>query len=259
MKIRVVEPCGEKLSEMQATTCGHFCNSCSREVVDFRYFSDEEIVAFFQNPKNKNVCGSFLPSQLDRKIEVATFRKPYLRRLSNYFYGILVTSFLYLQSGCKKQETIPTPKVLYGYFSLYDGYPMEHKIDYAYKFKNKDIYKYGETNEFGEFQIDAKDCLSTDTVYIGYEGIIRKIFHGYSVYTEGHDTLQINEFSNTLKQIKCVPELGYYAILGMPFIEPYSKNPNNYLTSISWLERFFPPQVKSFFSHTNPQNGDAKH
>lgn len=49
---------------MSVSQHGYFCDSCQKEVIDFRSFSDADIQTYFLNVGNKKVCGAFLPSQL---------------------------------------------------------------------------------------------------------------------------------------------------------------------------------------------------
>ena len=61
--LTINKPCSEKFNEFQKTSTGGFCNSCQKEVVDFRNMSDEQLIAYFKNRKEKT-CGYFKDSQL---------------------------------------------------------------------------------------------------------------------------------------------------------------------------------------------------
>ncbi len=245
MRIGIKEPCGENLETMKPTNCGRFCLTCSKEVIDFRYFTDEELISFFKDSKNKNVCGSFLPSQLNR--DIYEKRQNHVRfSFSNYIYSILLSFILYIQSGCKKTENI-TSKTYYGYFSLIDGYPVQ-QFDYSYEIKNKSKSDTKKTNEFGEFKLEIPSNSLNDTLILNYFGTVKKIFPHYELYSEGTDTLILSNYQNNELQIKVYPELGAPNVLGMPNLDFYTENPKNYLNSINWLERFFPPQVRQFFT-----------
>lgn len=55
-KVRIPEPCHEDWTKMQPESNGRFCNSCSKVVVDFTAFTDEELLAYFQNTQS-SICG----------------------------------------------------------------------------------------------------------------------------------------------------------------------------------------------------------
>lgn len=66
IKLSIPEPCHEDWGKMTATEKGKHCQVCSKEVVDFTHKTDEDIVAHVM--KNKNICGRFIPSQIDREL-----------------------------------------------------------------------------------------------------------------------------------------------------------------------------------------------
>jgi hypothetical protein len=62
-KINITEPCLEDWDKMAPNDNGRFCESCSKNVVDFRNMLPDEIQGYFLT--NKNICGRFKKSQLD--------------------------------------------------------------------------------------------------------------------------------------------------------------------------------------------------
>ncbi len=64
--IQLDNPCSENWVKMTPSERGRFCNSCSKQVVDFSVMSDADIVAYFK--KHKNVCGRFAEEQLERNL-----------------------------------------------------------------------------------------------------------------------------------------------------------------------------------------------
>lgn len=73
IKISIPEPCHENWIEMSPTEKGRFCSSCQKYVIDFTKSSDREISKIFNN--NKNICGRFLDSQLDRNLIILREKK----------------------------------------------------------------------------------------------------------------------------------------------------------------------------------------
>lgn len=68
LHIAIPEPCHENWDKMTPTEQGRFCDVCSKCVVDFTRFSDNELLAYFSNPP-KNLCGRFENRQLNKTIE----------------------------------------------------------------------------------------------------------------------------------------------------------------------------------------------
>lgn len=64
--ITIPTPCTASIEEMTPNANGHFCQSCQKQVVDFTGMTDQQMIAYFK--KHGNVCGSFLPSQINREI-----------------------------------------------------------------------------------------------------------------------------------------------------------------------------------------------
>ena len=61
--LKIDNPCPANWDYMASTEKGKFCNSCSKEVMDFTDKSDEEIRAYFLQSKGYN-CGNFRADQL---------------------------------------------------------------------------------------------------------------------------------------------------------------------------------------------------
>lgn len=54
--VRIPEPCHEDWNKMHPESNGRFCDACSKVVVDFTAFTDEEMLAYFQNTQS-SICG----------------------------------------------------------------------------------------------------------------------------------------------------------------------------------------------------------
>ena len=63
LSLTVSKPCSEKFNQFKPTQNGGFCNSCSKEVIDFRNISDKELINFLKD-KKENTCGFFNKTQL---------------------------------------------------------------------------------------------------------------------------------------------------------------------------------------------------
>lgn len=89
----ISKPCSENFNQFNKTEKGGFCNSCKKEVIDFRSMSDRQLSNYFKNKSGKT-CGYFDTSQLSRGIEVQEFQEP--KRLQ--FLKVAAIAFLSLTS-----------------------------------------------------------------------------------------------------------------------------------------------------------------
>lgn len=62
--VSIATPCKASMQNMTPVIGGRFCNSCQKQVVDFSNLSDQQIIDYLKT--HDHVCGSFLPSQLNR-------------------------------------------------------------------------------------------------------------------------------------------------------------------------------------------------
>lgn len=72
--IRLSFQCDQNWDDMSPTANGKFCQSCSREVIDFTSKSRAEIRNHIRNSEGR-VCGQVLPSHVDPNI-IAELRMP---------------------------------------------------------------------------------------------------------------------------------------------------------------------------------------
>ena len=71
ISLAIDKPCSEKFQNFKKTNAGGFCNSCSKEVVDFTKMSSNEIIAYLK--KNQSfTCGVFNKTQLSNTLEKET-------------------------------------------------------------------------------------------------------------------------------------------------------------------------------------------
>lgn len=124
--IRIPNPCSENPSNFTPTSKGGFCNSCLKEVVDFRGMSDKEVLASIQKNSGKT-CGIFRPSQLESQVNPT-------RKVS--FPGIWTFGFLgFLGLAIPAEaQTTSKPKTEKALVEKCEPFPLE----YSYK-KNKTI------------------------------------------------------------------------------------------------------------------------
>lgn len=91
--LTISKPCSEKFNQFNKTEKGGFCNSCQKEVIDFRTVSDEQLIKYFKSKEGKT-CGYFSKTQLNRDFQIPEFEQS-----SRYkFFKIAAVAFLSLTS-----------------------------------------------------------------------------------------------------------------------------------------------------------------
>lgn len=103
IKITVDTPCHEDWSKMTPTEKGRHCQVCTKEVIDFTTYSDEQL--YKTATSNSNICGRFLKGQLDRDIQIP-------RKKGNswiqYAASLLIPATILSTQEIKAQGTTPT-------------------------------------------------------------------------------------------------------------------------------------------------------
>ncbi len=106
-KVHIEEPCSVKWNSMAPHPEGKFCGSCQTPVVDFTRYSADEIRLYFQEKKDRHVCGLYHArhtthsgtwlnrvNALERRLH-----RPGLKRLSM----LLVAALLFF-SNCARRK-----------------------------------------------------------------------------------------------------------------------------------------------------------
>ncbi|MCH2081540.1 MAG: carboxypeptidase-like regulatory domain-containing protein [Saprospiraceae bacterium] len=79
--------CDQKLSDLSPTSCGRFCHSCLKEVIDFRQMSKEEILAVHQSTRGK-LCGMYKEEQV-KVIKTISPKHPSMQGWKAWYLGLL--------------------------------------------------------------------------------------------------------------------------------------------------------------------------
>lgn len=115
--ITISKPCSEKFNQFKQTNTGGFCNSCKKEVIDFRKMSDKQLTNYFKN-KQGNTCGYFETSQLNRDFQIQEFRQPtrykFLRVAAIAFLSLTSLHNIQAQNQKPKTEIIESSTSNYG-------------------------------------------------------------------------------------------------------------------------------------------------
>ncbi len=65
MKFHIPTPCPEDWEKMKIGLTSRFCESCTKDVMDFTKMSRQEILEYLLENQGQRTCGRILPSQLD--------------------------------------------------------------------------------------------------------------------------------------------------------------------------------------------------
>lgn len=113
INISIPEPCHENWNKMTPTQKGRFCGVCTKEVVDFTSFSDEQLIKHLN--REKQLCGRFNKQQLNR--DLVLDRKK-LNSFSSYLTAGLFSLFLLNSNITKAQEKPKTEQTDKKYTSI---------------------------------------------------------------------------------------------------------------------------------------------
>ncbi len=138
-KITIAEPCHENWKNMVTTSCGAFCHSCQKEVIDYTGKTSVEIAQIFGNNKGAT-CGKFMPSQLAHVYEYM-HDKP----VRNYWFnkGLIGTGLSILVATThvrsESKNKIYAPEITLAEYAK-KAYPtVENKFDEGYFIINGSI------------------------------------------------------------------------------------------------------------------------
>lgn len=167
INISIPQPCHENWQAMTPEDKGRFCASCQKKVFDFTQSSDREILTAFQ--QNKNLCGRFLNTQLNRDLI-----KPKERSDFWFVATVTVASFIGIGTNATKaQEQVKTEqtdiKVLGKFIAqpkekitvkgqVFD-YELNRLSEVLIRVKNKEIVIFTDKEGFFEAKIEKGDIL----------------------------------------------------------------------------------------------------
>ncbi len=105
LNIQINDPCHENWDQMSSVEKGRFCGVCSKVVVDFTQFSDEQLFDYFSNRKQEgsgNLCGRFAAEKVivPKKIEVPEISYYQMQNGVQRFLWLLVVSLGFVVVSC---------------------------------------------------------------------------------------------------------------------------------------------------------------
>lgn len=102
--LAIPQPCHQDWQNMSPTQQGRFCNSCAKQVIDFTTMSDTEVLHYFLDKKNENVCGRMYPDQLNRTVTKPVY--PKMKKFWYWNYAAMLLLFFSKSNGAKAQGKI---------------------------------------------------------------------------------------------------------------------------------------------------------
>jgi hypothetical protein len=108
MILSIHKPCNQAWDTMTETEKGRFCNSCSKTIVDFTSMSDKQLINYFLEQKNQQVCGRVMTDQLDTVLSPA---EPVRKRFGYWKYIAASALLFFTKASLKAQIKVdPSPQ-----------------------------------------------------------------------------------------------------------------------------------------------------
>ncbi len=99
--IQLGYPCPENVASMPKTGCGNYCTTCTKNIVDFREKTNEEVKTFLS--ENKSVtCGIFAPEHVQNPVKNEVSSMFRIAFAAVFVFGFNV-NVLFGQDRCKIQ------------------------------------------------------------------------------------------------------------------------------------------------------------
>lgn len=103
IQISIPKPCHEDWNTMNPVEKGRHCTVCTKNVIDFTDFSNEQLIKHLD--KEKNLCGRFKKSQLNTEVSIERKDK---YNLYSYLASVL---FTFLTFGSHSAKAQGKPKI----------------------------------------------------------------------------------------------------------------------------------------------------
>jgi hypothetical protein len=102
--IKIPNPCNENWSEMTSTDRGMFCSNCKKEVINYQYYSSNELLKSLKN--SKEICGRFSLNQLDKELNSTEINWLHRIGLLLGFSSLFLSTPAYSQNEKSKTEIV---------------------------------------------------------------------------------------------------------------------------------------------------------
>lgn len=92
LQLQIQEPCTQSWSGMTPDDRGRFCGACSKTVVDFSSYTDQQLIEFFTERRTERVCGQFKAGQLDRPVHTTSRWWTWVRSVAALLLPFMLTA-----------------------------------------------------------------------------------------------------------------------------------------------------------------------
>jgi hypothetical protein len=111
-RIHIPKPCEQDWDKMTPQKEGRLCAACQTTVVDFSNKTLDEIKAYFESHKTKEVCGNFLPMhtvQKNKWYDLLNWVESGFSRMGMRRLAISVIALLLIVTGCRSRRMRGAP------------------------------------------------------------------------------------------------------------------------------------------------------
>ncbi|TDD99096.1 carboxypeptidase-like regulatory domain-containing protein [Flavobacterium sandaracinum] len=102
--IQIPNPCTENWNTMTPTERGKFCSNCKKEVINYQYYSNNQLFKSLNN--DEKICGRFSPYQINIELKATKTNPLYQLGLFLGFSSLLLSTPVYSQNGKSKMEIV---------------------------------------------------------------------------------------------------------------------------------------------------------
>ena len=100
--IKIPNPCNENWSKMTSTERGMFCSNCKKEVINYQYYSNKQLLKNLKD--SKEICGRFSLNQIDKELNLTETNWFHRIGLLLGFSSLLLSTPVYSQNEKLKTE-----------------------------------------------------------------------------------------------------------------------------------------------------------
>jgi hypothetical protein len=184
--IKIPNPCNENWNTMTPTERGMFCSNCKKEVINYQYYSNNQLLKSLNT--DEKICGRFSRKQIDKELKLTKTNRLHQIGLLLGFSSLFLSTPAYSQNEKSKTEITENKsevnlkhESLVEYIEFYgkilDKPRNDDKNNYPIPGVNiiqKGTRNIAESNLDGDFKIkipieDFKDKVVLVFTYIGME------------------------------------------------------------------------------------------
>jgi hypothetical protein len=102
--IKIPKPCNENWSKMTPTERGMLCSNCRKEVINYQYYSNNQLLKSLN--ESEKICGRFSPNQINKELNSSETTRIHRIGLLLGFSSLILATPVFSQSEKSKTEII---------------------------------------------------------------------------------------------------------------------------------------------------------